>query len=118
MASWRCGLAVAVLLGAAMTAGTAVAETEFIVRIYNAGTEDGMILEDGTTDTPLLSWGVFAVHREPYPLFTPGQPAGRFKKSPSLDASDPDCAFLVKATWRESVVTRPKLVSEINWRMP
>ena len=76
MPRWRCLLAVAVLSGSVLAAGTAVAETEFIVRIYNAGTENGMILDDGTTDTPLLSWGVFAVHREPNPLFTPGQPAG------------------------------------------
>jgi hypothetical protein len=57
-------------------AGPAVAETEFIVRLYNAGTEGGMTLADGSTQTPLLSWGVYAVHKAPNALFTPGQAAG------------------------------------------
>ena len=68
----------AATLGVAMafTATAAFAETDFIVRIWNAGTEDGMKLEDGSMQTPLLSWGAFAVHTAPNPLFTPGQPAG------------------------------------------
>ncbi len=78
MSKWQCGLVSAAMSGAILIAAgsAAVAETEFIVRIYNAGTENGMTLEDGSTQTPLLSWGAFAVHKAPNALFTPGQPAG------------------------------------------
>lgn len=70
--------AIAAALGAtmALSATAAAAETEFLVRIWNAGEENSMTLEDGSKQTPLLSWGAFAVHTEPNPLFTPGQPAG------------------------------------------
>ncbi len=70
--------AFAVLIGAAaaLAAGPAAAETEFLVRIWNAGEENSMTLEDGSKQTPLLSWGAFAVHTAPNALFTPGQPAG------------------------------------------
>ena len=60
----------------AFSASAAMAETDFIVRIWNAGTENGMKLKDGSMQTPLLSWGAFAVHAAPNALFTPGQPAG------------------------------------------
>ncbi len=70
--------AIAATIGAAMalSAWPAAAETEFLVRIWNAGEENSMTLEDGSKQTPLLSWGAFAVHTQPNPLFTPGQPAG------------------------------------------
>lgn len=70
--------AIAAVIGAAMVlaANPAAAETEFLVRIWNAGEENSMTLEDGSTQTPLLSWGAFAVHTAPNALFTPGQPAG------------------------------------------
>ncbi|MBL26400.1 MAG: hypothetical protein CMM50_02450 [Rhodospirillaceae bacterium] len=51
--------------------------TEFILRIYNAGTENGMTYADGTKESAALSWGVWALHEGPSPLFAPGQPAGR-----------------------------------------
>lgn len=56
--------------------GPAAAQTDFIVRFYNSGTENGMTLQDGSKASPLLSWGAFAVHRGANPLYTPGQPAG------------------------------------------
>lgn len=59
----------------AIETGSAVA-AEFILRIHNAGTENGMTYADGTTDAPALSWGVWVLHRGPSPLFVPGQPAG------------------------------------------
>lgn len=70
--------AIAAFVSAAtvLTAQAAMAETEFLVRIWNAGEENGMTLEDGSKQTPLLSWGAFAVHKQPNALFTPGQPAG------------------------------------------
>ena len=70
--------AIAMVIGAtiALSAYPAAAETEFLVRIWNAGEENSMTLEDGSKQTPLLSWGAFAVHTGPNPLFTPGQPAG------------------------------------------
>ncbi len=70
LVAMACGAAVA------FSASAAMAETDFIVRIWNAGTENGMKLEDGSMQTPLLSWGAFAVHSSPNALFTPGQPAG------------------------------------------
>ncbi len=70
--------AIATMIGVtmALSATAAAAETEFLVRIWNAGEENSMTLEDGSKQTPLLSWGAFAVHKEPNALFTPGQPAG------------------------------------------
>ena len=70
--------AIAAVIGAAMvfSAHSAAAETEFLVRIWNVGEENSMTLEDGSTQTPLLSWGAFAVHSAPNALFTPGEPAG------------------------------------------
>jgi len=70
--------AIAAMIGVttALSANMAAAETEFLVRIWNAGEENSMTLEAGSTQTPLLSWGAFAVHTGPNALFTPGQPAG------------------------------------------
>lgn len=79
MRTSRAGLAAGLMAGtmlAAAVAAPAIAETEFIVRIYNAGTDGSMTLADGSTETPLLSWGVYAVHASPNALFTPGQAAG------------------------------------------
>lgn len=69
-------IAAAIGTAMALSATPAVAETEFLVRIWNAGEENSMTLEDGSKQTPLLSWGAFAVHQQPNALFTPGQPAG------------------------------------------
>ena len=66
--------AMAVTLAAA--AGPAAAQTEFIVRIYNASAENSWTLEDGSVTAPWLSWGAYAVSGGPNPIFTPGQPAG------------------------------------------
>ncbi len=56
MRTYRAGLAAGLMAGTmlAAAAGPAVAETEFIARIYNAGTDGSMTLADGSTETPLL----------------------------------------------------------------
>ena len=71
------GLAtIAALSFLAVDSGDAGA-AEFILRVHNAGAENGMTYADGTTHAPALSWGVWVLHAGPSPLFSPGQPAGK-----------------------------------------
>jgi len=74
--SARLALAAATAGAGLALAAPAQAETQFILRVYNAGEENGMTYADGSKADPLLSWGVYAVHEGASPIFAPGQPAG------------------------------------------